>query len=152
MEKFFEIIKTFLMPFEKGLRFLCGCQIWILFFLRSVKGKSTKKSRNARKRFFPGERRKIRNCTEEEENNSEFGNNLTKNTKSTLTNVNGVNVILNSDLDHLFCEKCFREHFLICAKIQKLTLFTKKQSSSEPILVEQTYVRFTQKNVSSFHF
>jgi len=44
------------------------------FFLRSVKGKNTKKSRNARKRFFPGERRKIRNCTEEEENNSEFGN------------------------------------------------------------------------------
>ena len=76
-----------------------------------------------------------------------------KNSQSTLTNVNGVNVILNSDLDHLFCEKCFREHFLICAKIQKLTLFTKKQSSSEPVLVEQTYyVRFTQKNVSSFHF
>ena len=123
------------------------------FSLCSVKGKNTKKSRNARKRFFPGERRKIRNCTEEEENNSEFGNNLTeKNIRGTLTNVNSVNVILNSDLDHLFCEKCFREHFLICAKIQKLTLFTKKQSSSEPVLVEQTYVRFPQKNVSSFHF
>ena len=78
MEKFFEIIKTFLMPFEKkSAAFYVGAK-FESFSLCSVKGKNTKKSRNARKRFFPGERRKIRNCTEEEENNSEFGNNLTE--------------------------------------------------------------------------